>query len=668
LTKFVALLLAALLVAVAAHAQTGVVSGASVTATGSSAARSLADRFSQVINVKDYGAKGDGTTDDSAAFVAAINKENSYQAAGTPAVVYVPGGKYFVSANTLPTMTHGGAVIGDSTHKTYILVGTSYSGDVFSWSESWVASNYGGPTLNPANDNAGPALRHISIVGNTGATNVQNAIMFYDRNDLASVDDVDVFFMHGQCLGIGATKNQPQGYMRESAISDLDCWFAGLTNVPAVSVSSTTQSGSDATNEVKFFRLQIFDAPGVGLSITNPNNFSATRLLEFFAPRVEYSAADNIQVGSSTDAGQVANINFFGLESITPGQANSGFYALNLDTAGQNEYGINVLGATIGPCWTGTCKGINVGNIRSSRLQINSITTTGTNVTYGTTTNSGVVIDGNGAEQNWTYSYAGSTYKNYVQSPIYRSGDPTSTANTVTATPSLSAMYHDNTSTFGNTVGPGGVDLQIVRSSATHAATGNISALVGGSYNVASGTGSSVMGGFGNTVSGSYGHIGGGKAATDRGRDYTQAFAGGSISATGDAQASHFVLSATCASCSSQRLAASHGTPSTTNIANISNTQSYAMSWRCVARDTTTAGTDNATTMPVMLMTRDANAASTAVSLGTPATATRGTWTGGGFAFTADTTNGGVNIAFTSPTGNTDTFHAVCEGHDAETQ
>src|SRR5690606_23208540 len=43
-----------------------------VTATGASAARTLADRFADVIHVKDFGAVGDGVADDTAAINAAI--------------------------------------------------------------------------------------------------------------------------------------------------------------------------------------------------------------------------------------------------------------------------------------------------------------------------------------------------------------------------------------------------------------------------------------------------------------------------------------------------------------------------------------------------------------------------------------------------------------------
>jgi len=46
---------------------------APITATGSTTPRLLQNRFADVVNVKDFGAKGDGTTDDTAACQAAIN-------------------------------------------------------------------------------------------------------------------------------------------------------------------------------------------------------------------------------------------------------------------------------------------------------------------------------------------------------------------------------------------------------------------------------------------------------------------------------------------------------------------------------------------------------------------------------------------------------------------
>ncbi len=59
-----------------------------VKAEGSTELRTLGERFADIVNVKDFGAKGDGVTDDTAAFNAAGE---------TGKAVYVPGGTYRLS-------------------------------------------------------------------------------------------------------------------------------------------------------------------------------------------------------------------------------------------------------------------------------------------------------------------------------------------------------------------------------------------------------------------------------------------------------------------------------------------------------------------------------------------------------------------------------------------
>jgi len=75
----------------------GAVGGSStfVTSTGSSTARTLAARFADQVNVKDFGAAGDGATDDTAAIQAAIAFAETY-AGG--AGVYFPPGFYKISS------------------------------------------------------------------------------------------------------------------------------------------------------------------------------------------------------------------------------------------------------------------------------------------------------------------------------------------------------------------------------------------------------------------------------------------------------------------------------------------------------------------------------------------------------------------------------------------
>jgi hypothetical protein len=81
-------------VATAAGSTTSVDS-VQVTATGSTQARALNDRFADVVNVKDFNAKGDGTTDDTAAIQAALNT--------TAKAVYFPKGTYVIKATSETT-------------------------------------------------------------------------------------------------------------------------------------------------------------------------------------------------------------------------------------------------------------------------------------------------------------------------------------------------------------------------------------------------------------------------------------------------------------------------------------------------------------------------------------------------------------------------------------
>jgi len=67
-------------------------------ATGTTFARNLANRFADVVNVKDFGAVGDGVADDTAAIQAAINSTSPF------GEVFFPEGTYKISSTiTLPS-------------------------------------------------------------------------------------------------------------------------------------------------------------------------------------------------------------------------------------------------------------------------------------------------------------------------------------------------------------------------------------------------------------------------------------------------------------------------------------------------------------------------------------------------------------------------------------
>jgi glucan 1,3-beta-glucosidase len=85
-------------------------------------------------NVKDYGAKGDGTTDDTTAIQLAINTGDStgtgdtgrFGSTGQPAVVYFPAGTYIVKSTINSAV--GTVVMGDPTNRPTIKAAAGFAG------------------------------------------------------------------------------------------------------------------------------------------------------------------------------------------------------------------------------------------------------------------------------------------------------------------------------------------------------------------------------------------------------------------------------------------------------------------------------------------------------------------------------------------------------------
>ena len=100
------------------NATTGAFSGAitgGVTATGSTTSRTLATRFADTANVKDFGAIGNGVANDTVAIQAAINYMDTTYSGG---IVFVPAGNYYVPGGL--TLKGGVELVGEGRGSTTI--------------------------------------------------------------------------------------------------------------------------------------------------------------------------------------------------------------------------------------------------------------------------------------------------------------------------------------------------------------------------------------------------------------------------------------------------------------------------------------------------------------------------------------------------------------------
>lgn len=330
-----------------------------------------------LIDVRNYGATGNGTTDDHVAFNGAVAAVNTAWAANTPAVLYIPAGRYYLNGPiTQFAARTPGYVRGDGTMQSFIVLGSSFTGSVFTWDDAWSASGAGTPTYTFGSAWVGGGIQDLTIFANTGS-GAQTALTFLDHNDFFLLQNVNIWYMNGSAITIGTVNTDTSAYMRESKFYDLRVFYSGSSSAPAVHISSTTTVSSDATNELKFYGLDIFASSGVGLQIDNADAFNATRLIDFYGLRVENATGtfDLVRIGDTTNTGPVQGISIFGLEENTVPTSAVGFHVA---TTTNNIYSINVTSALF---QTGGGKAIQVDGGRAIHISPVQIATSGTQLT-----------------------------------------------------------------------------------------------------------------------------------------------------------------------------------------------------------------------------------------------------------------------------------------------
>ncbi len=129
---------------------------ASVLASGSTTTNTLADRFSEVVDARDFGATGNGVTDDTTALQAALNTGRN---------VYVTHGNYLISS-TLSFTANNQCLIGDGFSATNVVT----TNPLTNVNMTQIFTN-SAITMLAMGDYKGTQLKNVFINGNTFATN-----------------------------------------------------------------------------------------------------------------------------------------------------------------------------------------------------------------------------------------------------------------------------------------------------------------------------------------------------------------------------------------------------------------------------------------------------------------------------------------------------------------
>ena len=88
--------------------------------------------------------------------------------------------------------------------------------------------------------------------------------MFYDRDDLVLLQNVDVHGLHGRCFGAGLTKVQSLAYMRESTM--MNTYFSDCGAV----VGTVSPTGNTTAASTTVASLSSTTGIAVGMTVTGP--------------------------------------------------------------------------------------------------------------------------------------------------------------------------------------------------------------------------------------------------------------------------------------------------------------------------------------------------------------------------------------------------------------
>lgn len=151
--------------------------------TGAITTQTVQDKLRETVSVKDFGAIGDGVTDDTAAIKAAINAAVS-PGWDKPKAVYFPAGNYLVTEtnvfgqwDSIDTSVYKGVkgltIYGDNKYASEIILQNSSSSDYYLY------DNYLSPGVPTNNSLQWPSFKNIGFVGSNSGSGTVNGFRPY---------------------------------------------------------------------------------------------------------------------------------------------------------------------------------------------------------------------------------------------------------------------------------------------------------------------------------------------------------------------------------------------------------------------------------------------------------------------------------------------------------
>lgn len=376
-----------------------------VRASGSTTARTLDDRFSDQLNVKDYGAKGDGAADDRAAIQGAID------AAGSGATIFFPPGTYLLKSKH-PMNVGGNILLIGKSNITFTGAGAAsiiklgdgdYAGSAFN-----VFSNYDNANPSRFGTYSNIAFRELAFDLN-GARNTYNyrsgprvVIQFGDTSNAVVENCVFSHMNVSNTIAIGRPHRSARGFRvtgcRFLDPTDGDSGNIDHSTIYAMIPGATIQGNQFINTTTRGRVVSTATELHAGDANFSENTITGYRQAVF--------AVSEASEQRQPVYGQI-------IANNTASDLNAYFVTMWGRTAGDTLKGVNVIGNTVAlaPTTTGqdrTAAVINttsVGDFQSVTIANNVFTAGGSLYSGGR----GVQIFGN--VQDWTIS--GNTFSGF---------------------------------------------------------------------------------------------------------------------------------------------------------------------------------------------------------------------------------------------------------------